>query len=190
MLVDGVCNNRDYGFWRKILTTAFRRIQKIESEYSGRGSSFRLIHESVYKNVQQNRHGFAFIDEVLLWHTDNIGTVDIAFYSSKKNVSTHYNIIQLFLLSFNLVFFSSLLPIRFITFTGLFFSCVNLLIAFFYAYKRLVKGVSVPGYTSLMVSIFLTSSIILFCLGIIGEYISKIYKIQKREPLYSIKKII
>ncbi|HAW58287.1 MAG TPA: glycosyltransferase, partial [Bacteroidales bacterium] len=46
------------------------------------------------------------------------------------------------------------------------------------------------GYTSLIVAILFSTSIILFSLGIIGEYLSRIYKVQNRKPPFSIDKVI
>ena len=58
----------------------------------------------------------------------------------------------------------------------------------FLLYKKIFKNVLI-GYTSIMISIFFSTGIILFCLGIVGEYLNKLYRIQKNMPIYSIDKI-
>jgi len=46
------------------------------------------------------------------------------------------------------------------------------------------------GYTSLIVAILFSTSIIMLCLGLIGEYLSRIYQVQNKKPPYAIKKIL
>ena len=48
----------------------------------------------------------------------------------------------------------------------------------------------VPGYTSIIISIFFVSGVQLFALGIIGEYISRIFLETKKRPPYLIREII
>ena len=48
----------------------------------------------------------------------------------------------------------------------------------------------VPGYTSIIISIFFVSGVQLFALGIIGEYISRIFLETKKRPSYLIREII
>jgi dolichol-phosphate mannosyltransferase len=53
--------------------------------------------------------------------------------------------------------------------------------------KKIFYGSPVPGFTSLMVSLFFLGGLILFVLGSIGEYISRIYEQVQDRPLYVIK---
>ena len=53
--------------------------------------------------------------------------------------------------------------------------------------KRLAFGVDVPGYASIVVLLLLLGGLQLFCLGILGEYISKIYIQVKDRPVYIVK---
>ena len=46
------------------------------------------------------------------------------------------------------------------------------------------------GYTSLIVAILFSTSLILLSLGVIGEYLSRIYMVQNKKPLYSVKKVL
>lgn len=90
-------------------------------------------------------------------------------------------------------FSSSTWPIRLITFTGISFSLVALGFIVFYSYIRLFGnrnywGEILPGWTSTVVIISFFSGIILFSLGIIAEYIWRIYDEVKNRPGYIIKK--
>lgn len=90
-------------------------------------------------------------------------------------------------------FSSSTWPVRFITRIGLLFSLFAFAIIVFYSYIVLFGniefwGKKVPGWTSTVVIISFFSGIILFSLGIIAEYIWRIYEEVKNRPGYIIKK--
>jgi polyisoprenyl-phosphate glycosyltransferase len=89
-------------------------------------------------------------------------------------------------------FSSSTWPVKLITRMGLFFSLFAFLIIIFYTYIALFGspnfwGVRLPGWTSTVVIISFFSGIILFSLGIIAEYIWRIYEEVKGRPGYIIK---
>ncbi len=90
-------------------------------------------------------------------------------------------------------FSSSTWPIKVITYLGIFFSFFALAIIAFYTYIRLLGnpdfwGENMPGWTSTVVIISFFSGLILFALGIIAEYIWRIYEEVKNRPGYIIKK--
>ena len=82
----------------------------------------------------------------------------------------------------------SLVPLKVWTYVG----GIGALFAFFYAVfviiKTLVFGIDVPGYASLLVVILFFGSLQLICLGVLGEYIGRIYFESKQRPLYLIRK--
>jgi uncharacterized membrane protein len=71
---------------------------------------------------------------------------------------------------------------------GLFSSVIFLAITFYYLGAKLFFDVPL-GYTSIIVGIMLSTSLILFSLGVIGEYISRLYQSQNKKPPYIIKEI-
>ncbi len=92
-------------------------------------------------------------------------------------------------------FSSSVFPISLITRLGLFFSLFSILLILFYLYGRLFGSddsfwslKKVPGWTSTVIIISFFSGLILFSLGIIAEYIWRIYEEVKNRPGYIIKK--
>jgi glycosyltransferase involved in cell wall biosynthesis len=82
----------------------------------------------------------------------------------------------------------SLVPLKAWTYVG----GIGALFAFCYAVfvviKTLVFGIDVPGYASLLVVILFFGSLQLICLGVLGEYIGRIYFESKQRPLYLIRK--
>lgn len=81
----------------------------------------------------------------------------------------------------------SVKPLRLITMLGLFFIVISLA-AIIYALSGFISGNVIPGWTSLLISLWFIGGAILIAIGIIGEYIGKIYKEVKRRPRYFIEK--
>lgn len=81
----------------------------------------------------------------------------------------------------------SVKPLRLITSAGLIFILASI-IAIIYALSAFVGGHVIPGWTSLLISVWFIGGAILTAIGIIGEYIGKIYKEVKRRPRYFIEK--
>ena len=78
-------------------------------------------------------------------------------------------------------------PLKIWTYVGLATSMLALALASFYVIRTLIFGVDVPGYASLIVSITFFAGIQLLSLGILGEYIGRIFAEVKRRPLYLIE---
>lgn len=81
----------------------------------------------------------------------------------------------------------SVKPLRLITISGLLFLLVAL-VAIIYAISEFIIGDVIPGWTSLLVSVWFIGGAILTAVGVIGEYVGKIYKEVKRRPRYLIEK--
>jgi glycosyltransferase involved in cell wall biosynthesis len=84
----------------------------------------------------------------------------------------------------------STIPLKVWSYIGLTTSLLALTLASFYLIRTLIFGVDVPGYASLIVSITFFAGIQLLSLGIIGEYIGRIFAEVKRRPLYLIEERI
>jgi glycosyltransferase involved in cell wall biosynthesis len=84
----------------------------------------------------------------------------------------------------------STMPLKVWSYIGSATSLLALTLASFYMIRTLIFGVDVPGYASLIVSITFFAGIQLLSLGIIGEYIGRIFAEVKRRPLYLIEERI
>ncbi len=78
----------------------------------------------------------------------------------------------------------STLPLRVWTFVGMAVSIFALSMAIYFIVQTTAFGVDVPGYASLIVSILFLSGVQLLSLGVLGEYIGRIFAEVKGRPLY------
>ena len=80
-------------------------------------------------------------------------------------------------------------PLRIITILGFFVSALSFLVAMTYIMKKVFLGIGVPGFTTLVVSIFFLAGIQLMTIGVIGEYIGRISDEVKHRPLYVARRV-
>ncbi len=102
---------------------------------------------------------------------------------------THYNYKRMVKLAFNAMFSFSTVPLRLVTSVGFWVSGIALVGIVFTFFQRLFRDYfishgwgSTPGYATIVMSILFMGGIQLICLGIIGEYLGRIYNEVKRRP--------
>lgn len=80
-------------------------------------------------------------------------------------------------------------PLRVWGYIGLFVSILSFVLAAYIVYRNIFFGIAIPGYASLMVSMMLMGGLQLIGIGILGEYIGRLYMESKNRPIYLIKDI-
>lgn len=80
-------------------------------------------------------------------------------------------------------------PLRVWTYIGMVCALVTFSYGLFILLRTLIQGVDVPGYASLLVSILFFGSLQLIGVGVLGEYIGRIYMESKHRPTYLVRKI-
>lgn len=154
----------------------------------GQGSSFKIIRQSVIEKIKDYNHSFTFVDEILSWHTTKIEWQQVR-HAARKEGNSGYSLAHLVFLSFNLIISYTTIPLRFMTWFGLFSFWVCLFLVIYFIYQKVTLG-SPLGFTALIVSIFMSTGLILFSLGIIGEYLNRLFALQHKKPPYLIREIL
>ena len=154
----------------------------------GTGSSFKIIHCSVIEKIKHYNHSDTFIDEILSWHTTKIEWQPVR-HAPRRQGQSGYSLPKLVLMTLNLIFSYTTVPLRFMTWFGFVSFWVCLVIVGFFIYQLMMFG-SQLGFTALIVSIFMSTGLILFSLGIIGEYLNRLFALQHRKPPFLIQEIL
>ncbi len=110
------------------------------------------------------------------------------YYDRRERMAgeSHYPLSKMLSLAVNGITSLSVRPLKMITGLGFFMSLVSLLAVIVTVIIKLF-GYTVQGWTSLLCVIFLLGGIQIFCLGVIGEYIGKMYAETKARPRYIIE---
>jgi dolichol-phosphate mannosyltransferase len=101
-----------------------------------------------------------------------------------------YNLRRLFGLAFDGIFAFSVIPLRIATLLGGLVVACTLVYAVFALFAKIFLDVPPPGFTALILAITLLGGIQMLILGIIGEYVGRIYEEVKQRPLYVVKKVV
>lgn len=166
---------------------------KITSSYSSKknigGSSFRFIKREIVDEIKNgHNYNFLYLDATINQHTFNIEHINVQ-HNPRKSGRSGYTTIKLIYLYLNILINYSATPLKLMTYGGLFFASVAFLMGLKFIYRKLMHNVPL-GYTSLMVTILFSTGLILFCLGIIGQYLYKIYQMQNQKPPFLIKRVL
>jgi len=178
-------------FFKKFFSKMFYRTlgYLTGSEQDETVANFGIYNRNVVKAVVSMRESIRYFPTMVKW---------VGFKSTKVNVEhddrgegeSSYNLKRLINLALDIILAYSDKPIRLLIKTGLFISVISVLVALIYFIKWLKGDVLVLGYTSLIISLWLLSGIILSTLGIIGLYVGKTFEGVKKRPIYIINKII
>jgi len=187
-LVYGYFGKKKHSIFRNFGSYFIKKSSRILLQSPGEGSSFRLLTGELAKSILKHNQHFMYIDELLLWYTGNIAFVQVLHQKRSVNQSG-YSTWKLIKLSFNIVIYYTAVPLRIMTYGGFILSVLSFILAIRFIINKIVHDVPL-GYTSLIVAILFSTSITMLCLGMIGEYLTRIYKVQNKKPPYSIKKIL
>jgi polyisoprenyl-phosphate glycosyltransferase len=187
-MVYGIFDQKKHSRFRNFGSKVFRHSA---GKYFGRpsqGSAFRLINRDLCDKLLQHNLNFMFIDELLYWYTEEPAYIQVEHHERENNKSG-YSRRKLFKLITSLMINYTNVPLKLMVYGGLFISLITAVVAIYYIILKIFFNVPM-GYTSIIVGIMFSTSIILFSLGIIGEYLSRIYLAQNKKPPYTIRKII
>jgi polyisoprenyl-phosphate glycosyltransferase len=187
-LVYGWFQKKQHSSFRNAGSSILKKSGKVFNGSPGEGSSFRVFGKEIADSLLKHAQNFVFIDELLLWYTDRIGFVPIS-HTKRKTGRSGYTKIKLFRIAANIVLYYSALPLRIMAWGGFISSILSFLVALYYIARKIFFKVP-AGYTSIIVAILFSTSIIIFSLGIIGEYLNRIYMVQNRKPPFTIRKIL
>jgi polyisoprenyl-phosphate glycosyltransferase len=178
--------NKKHAAWRNAGSSVVKKVSKIYRKTPGDGSSFRMLNRNLANKLARHDHSFIFLDEVLLWYTDSVAFVPVR-HEKRKYRQSGYSPFKMLRLTANLVFYYTNLPLKLLFYTGLSMSFIGFLMIMYFLVMKILRDVPL-GYTSLIVAILFSSSVILLGIGVIGEYLSRIYNMLNKKPPYSIRR--
>jgi polyisoprenyl-phosphate glycosyltransferase len=162
--------------------------KKQDDQAPGKGSSFKMITKDIAESVLKHGQSFIYIDEILLWYTRHFDFVMVR-HEPRKFQQSNYTYSKLFRLFLNVSVYYTKAPLKLITYGGIALSVVSAILGIVFFVRWFFFNVP-AGFTAIIVAILFSTSIILFSLGVIGEYLNRMLIIQNKKPAFSIKKIL
>ncbi|HXA01223.1 MAG TPA: glycosyltransferase family 2 protein [Cytophagaceae bacterium] len=152
-------------------------------------SSFKVMHQDIAKEITKYKGPHPYIDGLILRVTDNIGTAEVEHHKRKEGVS-NYTFNKLFSLYLNMFLNFSVKPLRVFTLIGTLIFILGIVLAISVVLEKYLYGGTPPGWTFTIVIILTISGFQVMFLGILGEYLGKLFLMQNGTPQYTIKKVI
>ncbi|MFT5728437.1 MAG: glycosyltransferase involved in cell wall biosynthesis [Desulforhopalus sp.] len=147
---------------------------------------YRLMSRKVVKALRTMPENQRFMKGLFAWVGFKTAEVEYT-RGARKAGESKFNSWRLWNLALDGITSFSTLPIRIWLYLGFIISLVSLGYGFFIIFRTLFLGVDVPGYASLLTSILFLGGIQLIGIGLIGEYIGRIYMESKSRPLYIVE---
>jgi glycosyltransferase involved in cell wall biosynthesis len=179
---------RDGRLFRRAASYLFGKIFGYLSglKYDYRVGNFRIISRKVVENLRRMREKLRFFGALVEWMGFPTAEVEVQHDRERRGRST-YTLRKLFKLAGEAVVAYSDLPLRMTVKLGVFISLTSFVLGAVLVIRALVRRIPVPGWTSLIVSLYFLGGIIVAGLGIIGLYLGKTFNETKNRPLYIIR---
>ena len=152
-------------------------------------SSYFAAKRFVIDEVIRYENSYPYVIGLVLRTTKNIGNVDVR-HRQREVGHSGYTMKSLMGLWFNGFTAFSIQPLRFATMVGIFCAASGFLYGIYTIIKRLLNPAVPLGFSSLMSAVVFLGGMIMLMLGLIGEYVGRIYDETKQRPQYIVDKTI
>ena len=152
-------------------------------------SDFRTFRRSVAESILSMGESHRFSKGIFAW----VGyeTCFIPYTACERAAgTTKWNFRKLFNYALEGIIGFSTAPLRLAVYLGLITALAACIYLFVVVLEKLIYGIGIPGYATIIVLILLLGSMQLFCIGIIGEYVGKIFEQSKDRPIYIAKEVL
>ena len=150
-------------------------------------SSFKSIHKNIVNEVIKYQLPYPYIDGLILRATNNIGKI-LALHKSREQGKSGYTTNKLMSLWLNMFTNFSVLPLRISTILGFILSLFGFSFGIFTILEKLNHPNIPQGYASLITLITIMFGVQLIAVGLIGEYIGRMFISVNKQPQYYISK--
>ncbi len=187
------------GIRKKRQDTLFRRYASRLNNYlrykmtkirlSDQGCMLRAYRRSLIDLMIASKETSLFIPAQAYSLSSNPTEIEVR-HEAREAGESKYNLYRLLRLNFDLMTGFSLLPLQIFTMMGFLISALSGLFVVYMLLRRLIVGPEAEGVFTLFSILFFLMGIILMGLGIMGEYIGRIYQEVRQRPRYVIKEIV
>jgi glycosyltransferase involved in cell wall biosynthesis len=149
-------------------------------------SSFLAIRKSVLDYVVEYNGPFPYLAGLIFQITHNGANVDVGFKKRRVGRSgyTFRKLIRLWINGFTNF---SIVPLRLATLLGLATSALGFALAAYFVSRKLMGLPTLEGWTSLQASILVFSGAQLLCIGMLGEYVGRVFMISNKQPQSAVR---
>jgi glycosyltransferase involved in cell wall biosynthesis len=177
-----------YRFFRRFATAATKWALRVamRDDIAWRISAFRLFRTSLRDAFTHFDNPYVSVDVLLSWGTRRFGFVEVR-HDPRTQGQSHYTLLKLISYTLSVLFGFSTLPLRLVAGMGMVLSGFGVLVLIYVIGRYFMLGGSVPGFPFIASIISIFSGTQLFALGIVGEYLTRIYLRSLGQPAYVVR---
>lgn len=165
----------------------YKLINKItEVDFVSGASDFRLMKRNMVNAILEMTEYHRFSKGIFSWVGFNTEYIPYTV-EERESGESKWNFRKLLKYAVEGIVSFTTFPLKLSAYIGFFFALISVIYLIVVVVQKLAFGISVPGYATIVVLVLLLGGLQLFCLGILGEYISKIYVQVKNRPVYILK---
>lgn len=174
-------------YMARVFVAAFTYLT--EQEFDSRVGAFRILSRRVVEAYRQLNESVPYLPGAIAWLGFPTSSIDVEQHSRFAGQSGYTIGKLLRLAAFSVVAYSDK-PLRLTVKCGLVFSAVSFLLGLGLIFDHLFGGQRLPGWSSILISIYLVGGLIMASVGIVGLYIGKIFDLTRDRPPYVIASAI
>ncbi len=187
-IVYGIVKKRTSGIIRNVSSVLYYKLLNLATHnaFPENVSDFRLIDKKVLDTLNAMPEQNKYVRGLVTWTGFN--HIGIEFNRKPRFAGeSKADFITVLRVAKNGIFSFSYLPLRFVSYLGITITIISFLMIIFYLILFLIEGRVAPGITSIILIMLFLFGVLFFILGIISEYIARIYEEAKRRPEFIVK---
>jgi glycosyltransferase involved in cell wall biosynthesis len=174
-------------FFKKSFYSIINKLSKVQLQSDA--SDFRCFRRSVADSILQLTEYHRFSKGIFAWV--GYSTEFIPYTARERHAgTTKWSFMKLLNYAIEGIIGYSTAPLRLATIIGSFTGVSSALYLIVVVLQKLIWGIDIPGYATIIVLILLLGGMQLLCIGIIGEYVGRIFEQSKDRPIYIAKEIL
>ncbi len=189
-LVTTISKNRKDEFWRvagsKFLKWLGQKV--LGNRFRLNLSSFRAMRRSVIKKIDACSDRSRYMAVLASWMAVPSKEIEVEHHNRTKG-TTKYSFFDLAILAWDLLAGFSNAPLRFVTYMGVFGAIMGFTVTAFLLFQRIVNDILIEGFIVLSAVFAFFAGVQLLSIGILGEYVGRIYLQVQNRPDYIVEKI-
>ncbi len=187
-MVYGLPEKKQHPFMRNIASILNQKILSVvfKRDASQRTSGFRLIRHQVLSHILQDHTPNPNIGSMISMATDRTSSIYVA-HDKRAHGSTTYTFDKLLRHFLNGILYYTAIPLRTVSYLGIMSAFLSVTLSCYYFIRYLLGKISVPGWTTVVLLLLFFSGMVMFSLGIIGEYLLRIIQEVRGNPQYLIR---
>jgi len=178
-------------YWRKAASRMMNRIRERTTQISitDQGCMLRGYHRSIVEAINRCVEVSTYVPALGYTFARHRVEIEVA-HAQRLAGQSKYSLYRLIRLNFDLMTGFSVAPLQFFTMAGTALAVLSLLFVVFLAVRRLVVGPEAEGLFTLFGIAFFLIGVLLIGLGVVGEYVGRIYEQVRQRPRYTIAAVL